>query len=163
MMNYMLDRADIEARYAHGEHHRDDPFAALCFTIFAVASKWLVRDEGLGSGSESDNTTKTLTQNQNSNQNQNAGVLKDPQDKWSAGEAYADVIFPYYRLFQGPVTLEEFQGMALFAFYLQITGSVHPAWVVSGVTMRLALDVGAHRRRPEGVTRVAEFWKRTFW
>lgn len=156
MMNYMLDRADVEQRYAHGEHHRDDNFAALIFTIFAIASKWLVRDEGLS-------PLGTDKEGHVNGTGKNAGVLKDPQDRYSAGEAYADIIFPYYRMFQGPVSLEEFQGMTLFGFYLQITGSVHPAWVVSGVTMRLALDVGAHRRRPEVHTRVAEFWKRTFW
>lgn len=132
----MLDRADIEQKYHHGEHHREDHFAALVFMIFAVASKFIIDEPA---------------------------VLKNPDDPFSAGDAYADVVQPYYRMFQGPVTLEELQGMVMFAFFQFVSGRSHPAWVIIGVTVRLALDVGAHRRRPEVRTKEAEYWKRTFW
>lgn len=132
----MLDRAEIERRYAHGEHHREDNFAALIFMIFAVAAKYL-RDE--------------------------PAVLKNPDDIDSAGESYAELVQPYYRMFQGPASLEELQGMTLFGFYQFISGRSHPAWVIMGVAVRLAMDVGAHRRRPEAPTKEAEYWKRAFW
>jgi hypothetical protein len=132
----MFDRVEVERKYYHGEHHRDDIFASLLFMIFAVASKFITDEPS---------------------------VLKTRDDPYSAGDAYADIVQPYYRMFQGPVSLEELQGMVLFVFHQFASGRSHPAWVVIGVTVRLALDVGAHRRRSEAPTKEAEYWKRTFW
>lgn len=135
-LRYMIDRTDFEAKYAHGEHHREDNFAALVFMVFAIGSKYIMNEPA---------------------------VLKNPEDIHSAGDTYAEAVQPFYRMFQGPVSLEELQGMTLFGFYQFISGRSHPAWVIMGVTVRLALDVGAHRKRPEAPTKEAEYWKRTFW
>src|ERR1700733_14383962 len=89
-LSFMIDRAELERKYYHGEHHREDKFAALVFTFFEAASKFFTDEPA---------------------------VLKSPDDPFSAGDAYADIVHPYYRMFQGPVTLEELQGMVLFVFF----------------------------------------------
>ena len=53
----------------------------------------------------------------------------------------------------------------LKCIYLQGTSNPSPPWQMAGLGLRLALDVGIHRRqRPEdGSLLETELWKRAFW
>lgn len=61
--------------------------------------------------------------------------------------------------------LVEVQIMALSATYLEGTTASSSAWLINGVGVRWAEDVGAHREKVYAATHTFEnqMWKRAFW
>ncbi|KAG8879625.1 hypothetical protein FRB97_001320 [Tulasnella sp. 331] len=61
--------------------------------------------------------------------------------------------------------LIDLQIMALTSTYLQATSAPHGAWLIIGVSLRFAEDVGIHREKVYGADHAFEnqMWKRAFW
>ncbi|KAF8320309.1 hypothetical protein DL93DRAFT_2052668, partial [Clavulina sp. PMI_390] len=137
MLTYILDKEEFYRRYANGDHHREDDYAALLLMVFAIGSRFTRKSD--------------------------PATYKQHDDVLTAGDGYIELAEPYYRMFQSPVTLEELQGMSMLGFFQYLSGRSHPAWIIVGIVLRLGFDVGAHRKRPETTTKQAEYWKRTFW
>ena len=55
--------------------------------------------------------------------------------------------------------------MQLRIVYHQYLGDIHMCWIVTGLAIRLAQDVGAHLKSFLGTKNPveAEMWKRVFW
>ncbi|KDQ52659.1 hypothetical protein JAAARDRAFT_183930 [Jaapia argillacea MUCL 33604] len=64
-----------------------------------------------------------------------------------------------------PQTLYDLQMYCLAAIYFQGSSVPHNAWVIIGMGLRLAQDVGAHSHKVYGATPTVEdeLWKRAFW
>ncbi|KAF8988927.1 fungal-specific transcription factor domain-containing protein [Cyathus striatus] len=64
-----------------------------------------------------------------------------------------------------PPTLYDLQSYCLAVEFLQGCFAPHACWILVGIGIRLAQDVGAHRRRVprEKLTVEDELWKRAFW
>ncbi|KAF5319630.1 hypothetical protein D9619_008858 [Psilocybe cf. subviscida] len=65
-----------------------------------------------------------------------------------------------------PPTLEDLQVYALSAQFLQASSAPQASWTMAGIGIRLAQDVGIHRRNNmmnQVPTRDGELWKRAFW
>ncbi|PFH53689.1 hypothetical protein AMATHDRAFT_73129 [Amanita thiersii Skay4041] len=63
-------------------------------------------------------------------------------------------------------SLHELQMLALAVLYCQATETPQGVWILLGMALRMAQEVGAHRRRSQkdGQTTVEnELWKRVFW
>ncbi|KAI0080942.1 hypothetical protein K474DRAFT_1768943 [Panus rudis PR-1116 ss-1] len=62
-------------------------------------------------------------------------------------------------------SLYDLQLCALACLYLQGTSMPQACWLIVGIGIRMAIDVGAHRRKAYGkVSSVdAELWRRVFW
>ncbi|KAJ6608498.1 fungal-specific transcription factor domain-containing protein [Mycena sp. CBHHK59/15] len=65
----------------------------------------------------------------------------------------------------GQATLYDLQYYCLAVQFLEGSSAPQACWTLIGVGLRLALDVGAHRRKHtvEAPSRDAELWKRAFW
>ncbi|KAJ6608507.1 fungal-specific transcription factor domain-containing protein [Mycena sp. CBHHK59/15] len=65
----------------------------------------------------------------------------------------------------GQATLYDLQYYCLAVQFLDGSSAPQACWTLIGVGLRLALDVGAHRRKHtvEAPARDAELWKRAFW
>ncbi|KAG1887099.1 fungal-specific transcription factor domain-containing protein [Suillus subluteus] len=65
----------------------------------------------------------------------------------------------------GPPCLEDLQVHCLSVIYLMGTSAPQACWTIVGIGIRLAQDVGAHRRKAYGrkPTVEEELWKRAFW
>ncbi|KIO34342.1 hypothetical protein M407DRAFT_3474 [Tulasnella calospora MUT 4182] len=72
-------------------------------------------------------------------------------------------------LFSGPILspagLSDLQSTALSAIYLYGTSAPHASWLITGIGLRFAQDIGAHREKVYGPEHPFEnqLWKRTFW
>jgi hypothetical protein len=137
ILSIIFDRVIFDRRFEAEEYKTSDSFAGLLFTILALTGKI---------------TAEPFSR-----------PLDQMDDKYASGDRFANIVQPYYRSFPGTVTLDELQGLCLFAMYQFLAFRYHPAWVTIGIAVRHAQDVGAHRKRPEIKTREAEFWKRTCW
>lgn len=65
----------------------------------------------------------------------------------------------------GVIKLVDLQIMVLSAIYLQGTSAPHTSWVIVGVALRFAEDIGVHREKVYGPEHAFEnqMWKRVFW
>ncbi|KAG1759731.1 fungal-specific transcription factor domain-containing protein [Suillus occidentalis] len=65
----------------------------------------------------------------------------------------------------GPPRLEDLQVHCLSVIYLMGTSAPQACWTIVGIGIRLAQDVGAHRRKAYShkPTVEEELWKRAFW
>ncbi|THH04869.1 hypothetical protein EW145_g5209 [Phellinidium pouzarii] len=91
--------------------------------------------------------------------------LLDDTSKHSAGWKWFDQVQVHRKSFMGPPRLYDLQIYALSALFLQSSSSPQSSWTMVGIGIRLAQDVGAHRRKvynaPLSVE--SELWKRAFW
>ncbi|KAF8342833.1 fungal-specific transcription factor domain-containing protein [Cantharellus anzutake] len=119
-------------------HLEDESIAALTLVVFAVASKFARNDPR---------------------------VALDPSNYRHAGDEYYEEVRSFYSRIQNPISLTQFQGLALSSYFLYLSSYNHAAWTLLGVAVRLGQDVGAHRRKPtrSPSTVETELWKRTFW
>ncbi|KAG8929385.1 hypothetical protein FRC03_008980 [Tulasnella sp. 419] len=83
----------------------------------------------------------------------------------SAGWPFFAQVLALRRPYLQPPTLQDLQLSALFSFFLLGTSAPHAAWLVAGIGLRFAQDVGAHRRKVYGTSHPFEnnMWKRAFW
>ncbi|KAK0460990.1 fungal-specific transcription factor domain-containing protein [Desarmillaria tabescens] len=123
-------------------------FACLTLTIFAVASRYCDDPRVLPKGvAKKENEEVDWTQ---------------------AGWSFFTVALGVHRHRRSllyPATLFEVQTFSLLAMFLRGTTSHPTAWLLIGVGIRKAQDVGAHRRTvyQQRPTVQEELWKRAFW
>ncbi|EIW84586.1 hypothetical protein CONPUDRAFT_142805, partial [Coniophora puteana RWD-64-598 SS2] len=134
----LLHQPTFERKYADGLHIRDPAFGAVLLLVCAVAAPWCEDSRVLlpGSGAEH-----------------------------HAGWQWFEQVQSVKKTLLGPPCLEDLQMHCLSSLYLQGTSSPQACWTVVGIGIRLAQDVGAHRRKVYNtrLTVEDELWKRAFW
>ncbi|KAF9526906.1 fungal-specific transcription factor domain-containing protein [Crepidotus variabilis] len=90
-------------------------------------------------------------------------VLADGTDSWlSAGWKFFAQVKLFRENLHEKTSLYELQAYALHASFA--SGSAQGIWVELGFAMRLAVEVGAHRKRSLAKPTIEnELWKRAFW
>ncbi|KAF5328362.1 hypothetical protein D9619_013333 [Psilocybe cf. subviscida] len=87
--------------------------------------------------------------------------------RYSRGWKWFDQVQMSSRSLIAPPTLYDLQVYALSAQFLQGSSAPQSAWTMCGIGIRLAQDVGAHRRGHntdgQGPTKEGELWKKAFW
>ncbi|KAL4249328.1 ABC-transporter-regulating transcription factor-like protein [Abortiporus biennis] len=134
----LLHRATFEKHIQEGLHHRDEGFGATVLLVCAVGSRF---------------TDDTRV------------FLEGADSTHSAGWEWFRQIQLVRKSLLAPPRLYDLQACALTAFFLQGTSAPQACWTVIGVGIRLAQDVGAHRRKVYNTesTVEEELWKRAFW
>ncbi|KAF8336549.1 fungal-specific transcription factor domain-containing protein, partial [Cantharellus anzutake] len=132
----ILHRQTFESQYADGLHKRDHDQAVLLQSVCAVAAIY-------------------------SNDPRVYGPLAGRQVR---GMRYMRDAVLRECSFRA-ATLQDLQALILRIFYSQYLGEAHQAWVQTGIAIRHAQDVGAHRKsfRDSKNPVEAEMWKRVFW
>ncbi|KAJ7143999.1 fungal-specific transcription factor domain-containing protein [Mycena epipterygia] len=144
----LLHRPTFERGVMGGLHHRDDNFAAILLLVCAVGSRWSDDPRVVpGSGTEGVGTAKTGT-----------GHL-------ACGWGWFDQVPLVGKHLFGQATLYDLQYYCLAVLFLEGSSAPQACWTLIGVGLRLAQDVGAHRRdaRVEHPSVERELWKRAFW
>ncbi|TFK27934.1 hypothetical protein FA15DRAFT_653244 [Coprinopsis marcescibilis] len=93
-------------------------------------------------------------------------VLVDGEESFhSAGWKWFEQVQVVRKSFLGPPTLYDVQYYCLSVIFLQGSSAPQASWTMTGIGIRLAQDVGAHRRKTPkaGPTPEDELWKRAFW
>ncbi|KAJ7495520.1 fungal-specific transcription factor domain-containing protein [Mycena latifolia] len=157
----LLHRPTFERNVEAGLHLRDDGFAATLLLVCAVASRW----------SNDPRVVSPLG---------TEGLGGPPPQRWNHAEAKRTAVGPGYlacgwqwfdqvpmvgnHLF-GQATLYDLQYYCLAVQFLEGSSAPQACWTLIGVGLRLAQDVGAHRRtgRVEKPSVERELWKRAFW
>ncbi|CAE6514421.1 unnamed protein product, partial [Rhizoctonia solani] len=133
----ILHRGLFEQTLKRGTHLASDTtgrtFARLLLLVCAVASRWSFDPR----------------------------VLMDGQSQ-SAGYEFFHRAGPITWAFRTQPSLYDVQICILSALFLQGSSSHFSGWTVLGIGIRLAQDIGAHRKK-EGVTIENELYKRAFW
>ena len=154
----ILHRPSFERAIASRQHYADAGFGSVVMLVCGIGARWSedmrVRGEGLW--------------------------------RHSAGWKYFDQVEKHRRSFIGPPRLYDLQIYAVWlsttstgfyltvrpivtaqlsAIFLQTSSSPQSSWTLAGIGLRMAQDVGAHRRKVYNVaTSVeSELWKRAFW
>ncbi|THV06403.1 hypothetical protein K435DRAFT_816004 [Dendrothele bispora CBS 962.96] len=133
----LLHRPTFERAVAEKLHETNDMFAAVVLLVCAVASRYT----------------------------QDRRVLLDGVDSWhSCGWKYFDQVQLVRKSLLAPPTLYDLQFYCLSVQFLQGSSAPHSCWTMVGIGIRLAQDVGAHRRKvSRPMTVEDELWKRAFW
>ncbi|KAN0130569.1 Fungal specific transcription factor domain containing protein [Lactarius tabidus] len=133
----LLHRPTFLRAFDHGLHLRDEKFASLVLLVCATASKY----------------------------SDDPRVLLENGHTLSAGWKWFKQVEPFSSTVMAGPELYDLQVAALAVVYVH--GSLPPqeGWIMVGVALRLAQDVGAHRRRSPNArpTVEDELWKRAFW
>ncbi|KAH7913811.1 fungal-specific transcription factor domain-containing protein [Hygrophoropsis aurantiaca] len=91
--------------------------------------------------------------------------LEGTNSEHSSGWKFFEQVQMVRKTLLGPPCLEELQVYCLSVIFLQGTSAPQACWTIVGIGIRLAQDVGAHRRQvySEVPTAEDELWKRAFW
>ncbi|KZT19126.1 hypothetical protein NEOLEDRAFT_1142476 [Neolentinus lepideus HHB14362 ss-1] len=121
-----------------GLHMRDHRFGAVVLMVCATASRY-------------SNDPRVLLEGQAS-----------PQ---TSGWKWFNEVQAARKSLLAPTTLYDLQLYFLFTLFLLASSAPHAAWIAIGHAIRMAQDVGAHRRKFYGDKRTvkSELWKRAFW
>ncbi|KAJ6542285.1 fungal-specific transcription factor domain-containing protein [Mycena vulgaris] len=143
----LLHRRTIERGLATGLHHRDDGFAAILLLVCAVASRW-------------SNDLRVMVPGGT----QGVGVSK-PGGRLACGWGWFDQVPMVGNHLFGQPKLYDLQYCCLAGQFLVSSLAPGACWKLVGVGIRLAQEIGAHRRTlpvyKPSVER--ELWKRAFW
>ncbi|KAF8994389.1 fungal-specific transcription factor domain-containing protein [Cyathus striatus] len=136
----LLHRPTFERAIDNGLHLRDEGFESVLLLVCAVGSQYT---EQLDS--------RTLSEG------------KDSQ--FSAGWKWFKQVRVFKQYLFDPPTLYDLQAICLATVFLSGCYAPQAVWILTGFGIRLAQDVGAHRRRVplERLTVGDELWKRAFW
>ncbi|KAG9096209.1 hypothetical protein FRC07_010966, partial [Ceratobasidium sp. 392] len=146
----IIHEPTLRAQIRAGLHTRDHSFARLMLAICALAARW-TDDPRVLHDSE-----------------RPAVEAGDPNtSRLSAGVKYFNQIRLLRRSMPKPAVLFDIQTYVLCAILVQSSFEPHNAWIIIGLGLRSAQDVGMHRRRvpPPGETLSVEdeMKKRSFW
>ncbi|KAG8890326.1 hypothetical protein FRB98_009394 [Tulasnella sp. 332] len=137
----LLHRSSFERQYAEGQHRHDLDFARLLLIVCSIGGRY------------SNDARVCLTSP--------AGEIE-----WSsAGWMYFAQVYQSIKPMPASCKLVDLQIMALMTNYLQGTSSSKGAWLINGIGLRLAVDMGCHRHKvyaPEQAFH-NQLWKRVFW
>ncbi|KZT19129.1 hypothetical protein NEOLEDRAFT_1102623 [Neolentinus lepideus HHB14362 ss-1] len=136
-----LHRPTFERNFQEGLHFKDRKFGAILLMVCAVAARY---------------------------SNDERVFIKEPDSSYSpqsAGWQWFHQVQMMRRSLMARPTLYDLQLYNLFFIFLIGSQAPHAAWVVVGHAIRLAQDVGAHKRKFYGSERTfeSELWRRTFW
>ncbi|KAF9501879.1 hypothetical protein BDN71DRAFT_1379281 [Pleurotus eryngii] len=134
----LLHKPTFEAQLAAKLHTRDQWFGSVVLAICAVASRYLDDPRCLDDG--------------------------DPT-ALSAGWKWFSQIRTMRQSFVEAPSLYELQFYSLATLYYQGTSNPQACWIMVGLGLRYAQEVGAHRKTSRVVkpTLQDELWKRAFW
>lgn len=153
----LLHRPSFERKIMQGVHLRNSSIGAVYLLVCAVAARF------------SDDHRVFLDSVE-------SGILGH-----SAGWKFFEQVQMVRRTLLGPPCLEDLQiycvsvvvscwlrwasQLQLSVLFLQGTSAPQACWTMVGIGIRLAQDVGAHRRKSynEKITVEGELWKRAFW
>ncbi|KAG6841882.1 hypothetical protein C0991_005612 [Blastosporella zonata] len=147
----LLHRPTFERQWDEKLHHSNAWFTAVCLGIFSIASRWSNDIRVIPRGATAASGTPNWSL---------AG--------WEYCKAGLAVCEVRRRLFC-TTTLFEVQSFSLFATYLRDSAHRPLTWILVGIAIRKAQDVGLHRKRvyhgqQDGKPTVdSELWKRAFW
>ncbi|GLB45768.1 putative fungal specific transcription factor [Lyophyllum shimeji] len=134
----LLHAPTFKRSIAEGLHLRDDSFGANVLLVCAVASRF----------------------------SDDQRVLMDGVESWySAGWKWFHQVQQLRKSLLAPPSLYDLQFYCLSVMFLQGSSAPQSCWTMIGIGIRLAQDVGAHRRKfeREHLTVEDELWKRAFW
>ncbi|KAK0432790.1 fungal-specific transcription factor domain-containing protein [Armillaria borealis] len=133
----ILHRPTFVKNVADGLHLRDEIFAATLLFVLAVASR------------HSDDPR----------------VLADPSSRLSAGWTFLEFIPIAKKVLLRPPCLNDIQQTVLSVMYTFGTSVPEFTWMVVGLGLRYAVEIGLHRKKPKGhkPTVDDELKKRSFW
>ncbi|TFK36748.1 fungal-specific transcription factor domain-containing protein [Crucibulum laeve] len=134
----LLHRPTFDGYVAEGLHHKNDGFGAVLLLVCAVAARFSDDPRVLLEGVESSH---------------------------SSGWKWFDQVQMVSKSLLSPPSLFDLQFYCLSVQYLQGTSAPQACWTMVGIGIRLAQDVGAHRRKAHdrGLSVEDELWKRAFW
>ncbi|KAK0442947.1 fungal-specific transcription factor domain-containing protein [Armillaria borealis] len=146
LIDIFLRRNDVSFPCLHGPtfrqcvkdklHLRDEMFGAVVLSVCANASR----------------------------QSDDPRVLLDGEEsKQSSGWKWFNQVQNTKRSLLAPPTIHDLQFYCLFGSFIFGTSSPQASWTVIGMGLRLAQDIGAHRRRNDPPTVESEMLKRAFW
>ncbi|KAJ7158980.1 fungal-specific transcription factor domain-containing protein [Mycena crocata] len=145
----ILHRPTFERAVEAGLHLEDNDFAPIVLLVCAIGSRW--SDDPVAMGLATTNG--------------NGGATTSGAPRLACGWAWFNQV-PHRRadLF-GQATLHVLQYHCLVVRFLEGSTAPQVCWTLIGVGLRIAQDVGAHRRdacvKPPSVEH--ELWKRAFW
>ncbi|KAG6819032.1 hypothetical protein H0H93_016104 [Arthromyces matolae] len=139
----IFHRPTFERAISSDQHYSDQSFAPVLLMMCAVAAKY-------------SNDPRVM------DEPQEEGGKPDPHTSGWKWFGQISLIRP------SPMSapnIHNLQFYALVGQFLQASSVPHACWTVVGVAIRLALDIGVHRRKPKGVPHTVEdeLWKRLFW
>ncbi|KAJ6552571.1 fungal-specific transcription factor domain-containing protein [Mycena vulgaris] len=143
----LLHRPTLERGVAAGLHQRDDGFAAILLLVCAVASRWSNDPRVMAPGGT-----------------QGVGESK-PGGRLACGWGWFEQVPMVGTHLFGQAKLYDLQCCCLAVQFLESSSAPQACWRLVGVGLRLAQDVGAHRRtlHVEKPSVERELWKRAFW
>ncbi|KAH7925948.1 hypothetical protein BV22DRAFT_398883 [Leucogyrophana mollusca] len=138
IMSPFLHRPTFVQKVRNGVHLRDSAFGAVYLLVCAVGSRF------------SDDPRV---------------LVDDMAPEHSCGWIFFNQVELEHKTFHAPARLEDIQAYCLSALFLQGTCSGESCWAVIGIAIRLAQEVGAHRRKiyRSRTSIETELWKRVFW
>ncbi|KIJ13153.1 hypothetical protein PAXINDRAFT_100848 [Paxillus involutus ATCC 200175] len=134
----LLHRPSFERRIRDREHLHDSFFGAVYLLVCAVGSRFSDDPRIFLEGTDSEH---------------------------SVGWKYFEQVQVIGKTFLGPPSLEDLQVYCLSVMFLQGMSAPQACWTIVGIGIRIAQDVGAHRRKAYNSKPSAdgELWKRAFW
>ncbi|KAG9016462.1 hypothetical protein FRB93_010711 [Tulasnella sp. JGI-2019a] len=137
----VVHRPSFEKQYAEEKHRTDLDFARLLLVVCSVGAR----------------TCKDARV-----------CLTSPEGEveWnSAGWIYFTQVHQMTKPILDSTKLVDLQIMALSATYLEGAAASSGAWIINGIGLRFAEDIGAHREAVYTSTHAFDnqIWKRTFW
>ncbi|KAJ6522400.1 fungal-specific transcription factor domain-containing protein, partial [Mycena capillaripes] len=144
----LLHRPTFQRGVEGGLHLRDDGFAAILLLVCAVASRW------------SDDPLITSHSGPEGMGTQTAGA-----GRLACGWGWFEQVVLLCKWLPPVHTCRRRRVEQLSVQFLEGSSAPQACWTLVGVGLRLAQDVGAHRRqsRVEKPTVESELWKRAFW
>ncbi|KIJ14786.1 hypothetical protein PAXINDRAFT_78504 [Paxillus involutus ATCC 200175] len=134
----LLHRPSFERKVIQGDHLHDSSFGAVYLLVCAVGSQFSDDPRVFLEGTDSEH---------------------------SVGWKYFQQVQMVTNRLLGPPCLEDLQVYCLSVLFLQGTSAVQACWAIVGIGIRIAQDVGAHRRKAYSskLSVEGELWKRAFW
>ncbi|KAJ3506007.1 hypothetical protein NLJ89_g7113 [Agrocybe chaxingu] len=132
----LLHRPTFQRSIRDGLHYTDDGFAAVYLLVCAVGSRF----------------------------SNDPRVLLDGVESYhSAGWKWFTQVETGKTSFISLPSLYDLQLYCLTVIFLQSSSAPQPVWTLVGIALRLAQDIGVHRRKTSVPTVEDELWKRAFW
>ncbi|KIJ21009.1 hypothetical protein PAXINDRAFT_165809 [Paxillus involutus ATCC 200175] len=134
----LLHRPSFERKVIHGDHLHDSSFGAVYLLVCAVGSQFSDDPRVFLEGTDSEH---------------------------SVGWKYFQQVPMVTNRLLGPPCLEDLQVYCLSVLFLLGSSAPQACWTIVGIGIRLAQDVGAHRRKAYSskLSVEGELWKRAFW
>ncbi|KAF7424023.1 hypothetical protein PC9H_009323 [Pleurotus ostreatus] len=133
----LLHRPTFERGIAEGLHLTNDTFAGVVLLVCANGARY----------------------------SNDPRVLLEGNSPHSSGWKWFTQIQMVRKSLLAPPTLYDLQFYCLTVQFLQGSSAPHACWIMVGIGIRLAQDVGAHRRKAHThkLSVEDELWKRAFW